>query len=252
MLDVFRHGEDMHSTVAYMIFPEEIPRDTPIKDIKKNFKHLRQIAKGPEFCFAYGGNDSTLMQQYGMDEKQAKSIYENYMSGFCGIKDFQASQKEFVVQHGYILITPVTGHKSWWWDYTHWQRVQKSFNRDFWEEYRRFHKGTGDAIAQKVGRHFKAKTKYEKNACNSPMQGAGAALFKVFNRRLFKWILDNDLFGKVRFCIPVHDEIVLETPEELTDKVVAACKYFMEDSATPFCTKIPMPADAEIGDYWIH
>lgn len=49
MMDVFLKGEDMHSTVAYMIFPEEIPRDTPIKDIKKQFKHLRQEAKGPEF-----------------------------------------------------------------------------------------------------------------------------------------------------------------------------------------------------------
>lgn len=49
MINVFLNGEDMHSTVAYMIFPNEIPRDTPIKDIKKLFKHLRQEAKGPEF-----------------------------------------------------------------------------------------------------------------------------------------------------------------------------------------------------------
>jgi len=49
MMDVFLKGEDMHSTVAYMIFPNEIPRDTPIKDIKKLYKHYRQEAKGPEF-----------------------------------------------------------------------------------------------------------------------------------------------------------------------------------------------------------
>ena len=49
MLNVFLKGEDMHSTVAYMIFPDKIPRETPIKDIKKLYKHLRQEAKGPEF-----------------------------------------------------------------------------------------------------------------------------------------------------------------------------------------------------------
>lgn len=48
MLNVFLKGEDMHSTVAYMIFPDQIPRDTNIKDIKAKYKHLRQIAKGPE------------------------------------------------------------------------------------------------------------------------------------------------------------------------------------------------------------
>lgn len=48
MLNVFLKGEDMHSTVAYMLYVDDIPRDTPIKDIKKLYKHLRQEAKGPE------------------------------------------------------------------------------------------------------------------------------------------------------------------------------------------------------------
>lgn len=51
MLNVFLRGEDMHSTVAYKIFKKDIPRDTPIKDIKSKYKELRQIAKGPEFNF---------------------------------------------------------------------------------------------------------------------------------------------------------------------------------------------------------
>lgn len=48
MMNVFLTGEDMHSTVAYMLYPDQIPRDTSIKDIKKLYKHLRQEAKGPE------------------------------------------------------------------------------------------------------------------------------------------------------------------------------------------------------------
>ena len=49
MLNVFLKGEDMHSTVAYLVFPNDIPRDTPIKEIKSKYKHLRQLAKNPEF-----------------------------------------------------------------------------------------------------------------------------------------------------------------------------------------------------------
>lgn len=171
MMDVFLKGEDMHSTVAYMIFPQEIPRDTPIKDIKKNFKHLRQIAKGPEFCFAYGGNDSTLVQQYGMTKENAASIYNNYMKGFSGISSFQDKQKKFVVQNGYIIISPITGHRATWWDWRYWKKVQEGYTREFWDEYRAEHKGTGDSVARKVSKHFRAKSSWEKNACNSPLQG---------------------------------------------------------------------------------
>lgn len=171
MMDVFLKGEDMHSTVAYMIFPKEIPRDTKIKDIKKLYKHLRQIAKGPEFCFAYAGNDSTLVAQYGMSPEKAKGIYDNYMKGFPGIAQFQEKQKKYVVSTGHILISPLTGHKAFWWDWKYWKQVQSSYTSEFWDEYKLYHKGTGDDIAKSVSSHFKAKTKWEKNACNSPLQG---------------------------------------------------------------------------------
>ena len=38
---------DIHSLTAYMSY-SEIPRDTPIKEIKKKFHNLRQEAKGIE------------------------------------------------------------------------------------------------------------------------------------------------------------------------------------------------------------
>ena len=40
---------DIHSLTAYMAY-KEIPRDTPIKDIKKLYHNLRQEAKGIEFA----------------------------------------------------------------------------------------------------------------------------------------------------------------------------------------------------------
>ena len=46
MIDEFIHGSgDMHSLCAYMIYTKEIPRDTPIKDIKKLYPHLRKDVK---------------------------------------------------------------------------------------------------------------------------------------------------------------------------------------------------------------
>jgi DNA polymerase I-like protein with 3'-5' exonuclease and polymerase domains len=46
MLDEFLHGSgDMHSLCAYMVYKKEIPRDTPIKEIKKKYPHLRSAVK---------------------------------------------------------------------------------------------------------------------------------------------------------------------------------------------------------------
>ena len=252
MMDVFLKGEDMHSTVAYMIFPNDIPRDTPIKNIKKLYKHFRQEAKGPEFCFAYAGNDSTLVQQYGMDPQVAKSIYDNYMKGFPGIAKFQQKQKNHVVQNGYILISPVTGHKAFWWDWKWWKKVEASQDNAFWTDYRENHKGTGDEVARKVSKHFKAKTKWEKNACNSPLQGSGAIIFKKFNKVLFDWIVDNGYFNIVKFCIPVHDEINVECPEAMAEEVKNKVQEVMKSEAQPFLKSLTLDSDASVSDHWIH
>lgn len=253
MLNVFLKGEDMHSTVAYMIYPDEIPRDTSVKDIKKLFKHLRQEAKGPEFCFAYGGNDSTLVSQYGMSPEKAKSIYENYMKGFPGIAKFQNYQKNFVVKNGYILISPVTGHRAFWWDWEFWKSNEASHTSEFWEEYRLYHKGVkGDKVAKKVSKHFKAKTKWEKNGCNSPLQGAGAIIFKIFNRMLLNWIIEKGYFNKVKFCVPVHDEINVECPKELAEEVTAKVQEIMKEAAKPFLKTLELDSDASVSDHWIH
>ena len=46
MLEVFEKGYDMHSYVAYLIYPDKIPRDVDISKIKQLFPHERQSAKG--------------------------------------------------------------------------------------------------------------------------------------------------------------------------------------------------------------
>ena len=46
MLEEFLHGSgDMHSLCAYMVYKNEIPRDTPIKDIKKKYPQFRSAVK---------------------------------------------------------------------------------------------------------------------------------------------------------------------------------------------------------------
>ena len=79
----------------------------------------------------------------------------------------------------------------------------------------------------------------------------GIIILKDAITKFFRWIIENNLFSKVRLCNLVHDEAVIEYPKELpeTSKVLSK---FMEDSAAIYCKSLPIPAEAEVGDHWIH
>ena len=249
MLEVFEKGYDMHSYVAYLIYPEKIARNFDIRKIKKEFHDLRQAAKGPEFTFAFLGNWATLVANYGMPKEEAQRIEDNYKKGFAGATRYQEMCKRRTESTGIIYICKETGHIAKWWDWDKWNERQHS--REFWDTYREL-KATGKPIPSIYEEHFAARNKWDKNSVNSTTQGLGAVIFKHFNYELYKWVIENGYFNKVKFCVPVHDEICLEAPEELTDEVVRATKHFMESIGALYCHKLPLPAQEEVGKCWKH
>lgn len=254
MLDELINGSgDLHSLTAKMVF-QQIPRDMPLKDIKKNFKDLRQEAKGYEFCFNYGGQDSTLIRNYGLDAKRAKEIYENYMSGFAGLKRYQDFRRIDVMRKGYILLSPITGHKAYIYDYDELKmQMEKQDDPDFWAYYREMKQENPECdTVQGVRRLARRKAESEKQSINYPIQAAGALCFKLASIKLFNWLLKNGLLFKVKYCIPVHDEINLEAPDEISEEVADILVKCMVSAGKPFCTRAHLGADVEIGDHWIH
>ena len=254
MLDELINGSgDLHSLTAKMVF-QQIPRDMPLKDIKKNFKDLRQEAKGYEFCFNYGGQDSTLIRNYGLDAKRAKEIYENYMSGFAGLKRYQDFRRIDVMRKGYILLSKITGHKAYIYDYDELKmQMEKQDDPDFWAYYREMKQENPECdTVQGVRRLARRKAESEKQSINYPIQAAGALCFKLASIKLFNWLLKNGLLFKVKYCIPVHDEINLEAPDEISEEVADILVKCMVSAGKPFCTRAHLGADVEIGDHWIH
>lgn len=254
MLDELINGSgDLHSLTAKMVF-QQIPRDMPLKDIKKNFKDLRQEAKGYEFCFNYGGQDSTLIRNYGLDAKRAKEIYENYMSGFAGLKRYQDFRRVDVMRKGYILLSKITGHKAYIYDYDELKRqMDKQEDPEFWAYYREMKQENPECdTVQGVRRLARRKAESERQSINYPIQAAGALCFKLASIKLFNWLLKNGLLFKVKYCIPVHDEINLEAPDEISEEVADILVKCMVSAGKPFCTRAHLGADVEIGDHWIH
>jgi len=253
MLDEFLHGSgDMHSLCAYMVYKNEIPRDTFIKDIKKKYSHLRKAVKPIEFSQQFGGSEFAIQGAMGCTIEEARAFKEAYDSGFPGIAEFKRKGSEFVRKNGYILMCKYSGHKMYWHDHKEWLERQASFTQQFWEEYRNYHKGTNDAIAQEVSMHFKAASKYDRMALNAPTQGSGIVILKMAITMFFNWIVDNGYFHTVELSAVVHDEANIIYPKELHDIVPAKLKECMEKAASIVCTKLPIPAEAEISDHWVH
>lgn len=75
-------------------------------------------------------------------------------------------------EKGYILISKLTGHKMFIPDWEDLKGIEKGFNSEFWAKYREVKAKDPDAyLVQKVRSFFKAKSGYERNALNAPVQG---------------------------------------------------------------------------------
>lgn len=234
-----------------MVFKDVIPQDMPTKDIKKKFHDLRQEAKGYEFCFNYAGNANTLVQNYGISKKRAQEIERNYMNGFAGLKAYQERQKEFVIKNGYILLSPVTGHKAFIYDWDNLNRINDDLGTVD-GQYVLQNRIEDDPLFQEADFLRRRLTDSMKQAVNYPIQGSGALCFKLSAIKFFNWLKENSLLFKVLYCVPVHDEHNVEAPADIADKVAEVLKLCMESGGKPFCTRAPLTADISIGDHWIH
>ena len=250
MKEEFLHGSgDIHSLVAKMIFSEL--KDIPIKDIKKFHKHLRNKAKPVEFSQQFGGSPYAIQNAMGCSLEEATKYANGYNNGFKGIAKFKKLGETNVKKLGYILLNPITGHKTYWWNWDKWKEEQLSFTEDFWTEYKKFHKDTGDAIATMVSKHFRSASKWTRKALNSVTQGTGAIILKESQIEVFNWVVDNGYFGKILLTNLTHDEANWEYPEKI-EEFPGILKNSMEKAAAKYCKSLPIPADSEIGNYWIH
>lgn len=259
MIELFLHGcKDLHSLVAKMCFPDEL-KDIPVEDIKKLRPDLRKRAKGPEFTFAYGGDANTLVGKDNIPREEAEAIEANYKKGFPGVAVYQSNQRKSVMKLGYINTCPEVGFRAYIYDFEDLDRIQKQFNTEFWNKYRSVKESNpSDPMVEEVRHYFKRKSASERQGINYPIQSRGSAIFKICAVNLFNWVVSNNLFGKVKFCIPAHDEFNLEAPEEIAELVADKLHEYMVKAGRFICKIVPLEAevsrlkDGSLPSYWIH
>lgn len=242
MLKEYLEGSgDIHSLVAKACFPEEL-EGIPVHEVKDKRPDLRKKAKAPEFACQFGGGAGAISDALGISKEEAEIIYNNYLNAFKGITEFKKKGSNFVRTHGYVLMCKHTGHKIYWEDFKKWREIEDLpeyiYKREYTSEERKEHKG--------------AAAKWDRMSLNSPTQGSGIAILKLSMTLFFRWLCNEGYFGKVLLCNLVHDEAVIEYPEDLKDIVVPKLKYYMEKGASVLCKKLPIPAVPETGLWWIH
>ena len=244
---------DTHSMFAWAVFRKQCQECgcKSAMDVKKLAPQWRKKVKAVEFAYLFGAAAPTISKSADCSVEEAQSYIDTLDREFSGVSSFAKKGSLFVRSHGYIVINPITGHKVYWWDWNKWKEENAEFTQKFWEEYRDYHKGTNDEVAQKVRHHFQSAGYYDRLARNAVTQGTGAIIMKTAMKKLFDWIVDNGWFNKVHICVCVHDELDCDYPKECTEfpKVL---EEIMEDSAAIYCKSLPIPADPEVSNHWVH
>jgi DNA polymerase I len=243
---------DMHSFVASKMYNELDGMD--LNDIKKKHKDKRQSAKVAGFAINYGGSGIGIADQLGLSVEQGQHIYDSYFNAFPGLKSYFDEAKKFGVENGYVLISPVTGKKSYVDYYDEFSKLKNEMNKDFWDRYKQMKNSdtpTARQMKEKVSQFFRKRGDIERMSLNYPIQGESAEITKLACVYFWtKYLVPNNLLFKVLIVNIIHDEILIETPEEIAQQAAAQLEKAMVDAGAKFCKRVPLKADPCIAPYW--
>ena len=179
----------------------------------------RQTAKSANFGLLYGAGAAGLRNYAGgmgitMSEERAAEIRNGWLKTFRGIAEWQLSNARDCQQ----------SEKSEWAEI----RIPRSNMRRIL---------LGDMNRSTV-------------RCNTPIQGAGAAILKRALGRLWPMVKEAGE-DTVRIAAAVHDEILLLVREDAAQEWAATLKQVMEEAEAQWLGEIPALAEVSIGKTWM-
>lgn len=247
-------ASDLHSFVASKIYKDEIG-DCPIEEIKDNFKALRQNAKAANFAIAYGGNGSTIAGNLSISQELGYQVEEAYFNAFPQLKQYFEYQKNFVLTNGYVLMNKISKRKTFIENFDLYQEELKALDQDFWTKYRLLKSSNSPEflpMKERVSNFFRMKGAMERMSLNYPIQGTAGDQTKLAGIYLYEKIKANGHLGLIRIVNFIHDEILIETPNDLAEDYAFYLRQAMEKAALVFCKTVELKADPAISKSWEH
>ncbi len=181
----------------------------PIADVSSD---QRRRAKTANFGIIYGISAFGLAERLDIPRKEAKDLIDGYFTSFPGVKAYMDKCVEDARQTG--VVKTLYGRR----------RELPDIN-------------SRNQVVRGVA---------ERNAINAPIQGTAADIIKIAMAHVHDALRKGDF--RARMILQVHDELVLEVPDDEVEAVSALVRENMESAAQ---LSVPLTAEVGVGDNWL-
>lgn len=180
----------------------------PIEEITNE---LRRNAKAINFGIIYGMSGFGLARRLGIERAEATDYINKYFAQYPGIRHYMERTKETAKEHGYI--TTLCGRRC-------------------------YIKGMND-------KNGSIRQFAERAAINAPLQGSAADIIKQAMVNLSPKL--EKLYPQAKILLQVHDELVIEVPDQQINDVMSIVKHTMENVLQ---LSVPLTVSIGVGKNW--
>ena len=173
---------------------------------------MRSAAKAVNFGIVYGISDYTLARNIHVSRAEAREYIDRYFERYPGVKAYLDSAVAFARENGYART--LMGRRRY--------------------------------IPEISSTNFNIRSFGERCAMNSPIQGAAADIIKLAMIRVHAALKDAHL--RARLILQVHDELMVEAPEEEAEQAAEILRGCMESVIE---LRVPLKTDISIGRNWL-
>lgn len=172
---------------------------------------IRSRAKAVNFGIVYGIGAFSLSKDIHVSVAEAKRYIENYLATYSGVNKYMNEVVENAKKDGY---------------------VSTEFGR------RRY-------LPELTASNFNTRSFGERVAKNMPIQGTAADIIKIAMNKVSRRLFDEKLDAKL--IMQIHDELIIESKEEIAPQVAKVLKEEMENAVK---MKVPMLVDVKFAKTW--
>ena len=171
----------------------------------------RRHAKAVNFGIVYGISEFSLSEDIGVSRYEAKRYIDSYLENYKGVHAFMKNVVEDARNSGYT--TTLYGRRRY--------------------------------IPELKNSNYNLRQAGERIALNAPIQGTAADIMKLAMLRVDAALREK--YPEAQLLLQVHDELIVECPEEMASEVAALVSREMESVAD---LNVPLIAEAKWGKSW--
>lgn len=172
---------------------------------------MRRAAKAVNFGIVYGIGAFSLSNDIGVSIAEADKYIKDYLSSFPNVDKFMTKTVEDAQKSGY---------------------AKTLFGR------RRY-------IPELMNSNKNLQAFGKRAAMNAPIQGTAADIIKIAMVKVYNRLKEE--LPEAKLILQVHDELIIEAPEELAEK---ASEILGEEMKNAVSLSVPLIADVNTGKTW--